>query len=97
VITKLTPIDVEFAIPQDNAAWLQQQRRRLHGSAGLRPHPHHAAGHGVFASLDNQIDTTTGTVRAKARFNNARCSCSPASSSTCSCSCAPSRTRWWCR
>jgi membrane fusion protein, multidrug efflux system len=26
----------------------------------------------VFASLDNQIDTTTGTVRAKARFNNAR-------------------------
>jgi len=27
---------------------------------------------GVFASLDNQIDTTTGTVRAKARFNNAR-------------------------
>jgi multidrug efflux system membrane fusion protein len=27
---------------------------------------------GVFHSLDNQIDTTTGTVRAKARFNNAR-------------------------
>jgi multidrug efflux system membrane fusion protein len=27
---------------------------------------------GVFASLDNQIDTQTGTVRAKARFNNAR-------------------------
>ena len=27
---------------------------------------------GVFASLDNQIDTQTGTVRAKARFNNTR-------------------------
>jgi multidrug efflux system membrane fusion protein len=27
---------------------------------------------GVFASLDNQIDTTTGTVKAKARFNNTR-------------------------
>jgi multidrug efflux system membrane fusion protein len=27
---------------------------------------------GAFASLDNQIDTQTGTVRAKARFNNAR-------------------------
>jgi multidrug efflux system membrane fusion protein len=25
---------------------------------------------GVFASLDNQVDTQTGTVRAKARFNN---------------------------
>ena len=27
---------------------------------------------GVFASLDNQVDTQTGTVRAKARFNNAQ-------------------------
>jgi multidrug efflux system membrane fusion protein len=27
---------------------------------------------GVFASLDNQVDTQTGTVRAKARFNNTR-------------------------
>ena len=26
----------------------------------------------MFASLDNQVDTQTGTVRAKARFNNAR-------------------------
>ena len=23
VVTKMSPIDVEFAIPQDNAAWLQ--------------------------------------------------------------------------
>ena len=38
---------------------------------------------GVFAALDNQVDTQTGTVRAKARFNNARRRCSPASSSTC--------------
>jgi multidrug efflux system membrane fusion protein len=27
---------------------------------------------GVFASLDNQVDTTTGTVRAKARFANSK-------------------------
>src|SRR6185369_3751146 len=27
---------------------------------------------GVFASLDNQVDTQTGTVRAKARFDNAK-------------------------
>ena len=27
---------------------------------------------GVFASLDNQVDTQTGTVRAKARFNNTK-------------------------
>ena len=32
---------------------------------------------GVFASLDNQVDTTTGTVRAKARFANSQMSLFP--------------------
>ena len=32
---------------------------------------------GVFASLDNQVDTQTGTVRAKARFDNARAALFP--------------------
>jgi multidrug efflux system membrane fusion protein len=72
VITQLTPIDVEFAIPQDNAAWLQHN-----GGAFMEVRAYDRTrttllDNGVFASLDNQIDTTTGTVRAKARFNNTR-------------------------
>jgi membrane fusion protein, multidrug efflux system len=71
-ITQLSPIDVEFALPQDHASWLQ-------GNAGafmeVKAHDRtrtELLDTGVFASLDNQIDPQTGTVRAKARFNNAR-------------------------
>jgi len=71
-ITKLTPIDVEFAVPQDHASWLQHN-----GGAFMEVRAYDRTrttllDTGVFASLDNQIDTNTGTVRAKARFNNAR-------------------------
>ena len=46
---------------------------------------------GVFSTLDNVVDTTTGTVKAKARFaNDGSARCSRTSSSTCSCCCAPS-------
>ena len=37
---------------------------------------------GRFSTLDNQVDTTTGTVKAKARFANADYQLFPASSST---------------
>jgi multidrug efflux system membrane fusion protein len=72
VITQLTPIEVQFAIPQDNAAWLQHN-----GGAFMEVKAYDRTrttllDTGAFASLDNQIDTTTGTVKAKARFNNAR-------------------------
>jgi multidrug efflux system membrane fusion protein len=72
IITKLTPIDVEFAVPQDNASWLQQNAGAFMEVKALDRTRTTLLDTGVFASLDNQIDTTTGTVRAKARFNNAR-------------------------
>ena len=73
LITQITPIDVVFSVPQDRAGELQQalasggnamqvtalDRTR---SAVLEV--------GQFWSLDNQVDTATGTVRAKARFAN---------------------------
>lgn len=72
IITQLTPIDVEFAIPQDHASWLQR-----HAGAAMEVKVFDRTrtqllDTGVFKSLDNQIDTQTGTVRAKARFNNAQ-------------------------
>lgn len=72
VITKLSPIDVEFAIPQDHASWLQHNAGGFMEVKAWDRTRTTLLDSGAFASLDNQIDTQTGTVRAKARFNNAR-------------------------
>lgn len=72
LITKLSPIDVEFAIPQDHAAWLQHNAGAFMEVKAFDRTRTTLLDTGTFASLDNQIDTQTGTVRAKARFNNAR-------------------------
>ncbi len=72
VITQFSPIDVEFAVPQDSVPELQS---RIVASATLpavaldRTRTNELA-QGRFAALDNQVDVQTGTVRAKARFEN---------------------------
>jgi membrane fusion protein, multidrug efflux system len=72
VITQQSPIDVEFAVPQDSLPQLQQ---RINAGATLpataldRTRTTELAT-GRFTALDNQVDTQTGTVRAKARFTN---------------------------
>ena len=74
VITQVSPVDVLFAVPQDQAAALQQAAGA--GSAmkvtALDRTRASALDTGVFASLDNQVDVQTGTVRAKARFPNSQ-------------------------
>jgi membrane fusion protein, multidrug efflux system len=77
LITQLSPIDVEFAIPQDQAPGLQQNAGAFMEATALDRTRTDVLDTGVFASLDNQVDTQTGTVRAKARFNNARLSLFP--------------------
>ena len=72
VITQISPIDVEFAVPQDQAPELQRNARAFMEAKALDRSRTTLLDTGVFASLDNQVDTQTGTVRAKARFNNAR-------------------------
>ena len=72
LITQLSPIDVEFAIPQDHAASLQQNMGAFMEVKALDRTRSNLLDTGAFSSLDNQIDTQTGTVRAKARFNNTR-------------------------
>jgi multidrug efflux system membrane fusion protein len=72
-ITQVSPIDIAFSIPQERVPELQQ---RLAAGATLpvtawdssRTRQLEA---GSFSTLDNQIDTATGTVKAKARFGNA--------------------------
>jgi multidrug efflux system membrane fusion protein len=72
VITQISPIDVEFAIPQDQAPALQRNAGAFMEVKALDRTRTNVLDIGVFGSLDNQVDTQTGTVRAKARFNNAR-------------------------
>ena len=72
VITQLNPIDVAFAVPQDRVPEVQASvaaGARLAVAAFDRTRTK-KLDDGVFATLDNQVDVQTGTVRAKARFPN---------------------------
>ena len=72
VVTEVDPMDVLFTVPEDNLA---QVAARLNSGASLetiafdRTQTTQLAA-GKLLTLDNQVDTTTGTVRAKARFDN---------------------------
>ena len=73
VITQVAPIDVEFAIPQDRVPEIQArlvEGAQLPVGAWDRARTKRLDA-GTFSTLDNQVDTTTGTVKAKARFANA--------------------------
>ncbi len=72
-ITQVSPIDVLFSVPQERVPELQQRRDAgatlpvaIWDRGRLRQ-----IDSGSFSTLDNQIDTQTGTVRAKARVANA--------------------------
>jgi multidrug efflux system membrane fusion protein len=72
VITQLQPISVVFSLPQDQ---LPQVATKLHAGGNLpveafdRDNTAKIAT-GTLASIDNQIDTTTGTYKLKAMFTN---------------------------
>ena len=72
LITQLKPIDVLFALPEDNLPAVLQKMRAgtpLSVVAYDRSGQTRLAG-GTLASLDNTVDTSTGTVKAKAEFAN---------------------------
>jgi membrane fusion protein, multidrug efflux system len=76
LVTQITPIDVVFSIPQERAGELQQATAGGTSAAmtvtALDRTRATVLDTGTFASLDNQVDTTTGTVKAKARFANSK-------------------------
>jgi multidrug efflux system membrane fusion protein len=72
VITQLSPIAVTFAVPQERLKDLRAAQARgsipvtvLDDAQG----PSENTGEVIL--IDNQIDTTTGTIRCKAQFSNA--------------------------
>ncbi len=72
VITQIEPITVILTIPEDS---LGQVEARLNAKARLPVEAFDRAAQtkiasGVLLTIDNQIDTTTGTVRGRAIFDN---------------------------
>jgi multidrug efflux system membrane fusion protein len=72
VITQMQPISVLFTVPEDNLPDIIQRVRTgatLSVEAYDRSNTHHlATGH--LGTLDNLIDTTTGTLKLRAMFAN---------------------------
>jgi membrane fusion protein, multidrug efflux system len=72
VITQLQPITVIFTISEDTLGPVQQQ---LHKNVTLNVEAFDRGGQkqiatGKLLTIDNMIDTTTGTVKARATFDN---------------------------
>ncbi|MGA2189037.1 MAG: efflux RND transporter periplasmic adaptor subunit [Steroidobacteraceae bacterium] len=73
VVTVLNPTTVEFAVPEDNVPQIME---RVRAKATLPVTAFDRAnvvqlGTGEFEAIDNEIDTTTGTVKLRANFDNA--------------------------
>jgi multidrug efflux system membrane fusion protein len=69
----MNPIDVQFAVPQDRLPDIQAQLAKgvpLTVKALDRTRSV-TLDTGTFSTLDNVVDTSTGTVKGKARFGNA--------------------------
>jgi membrane fusion protein, multidrug efflux system len=72
VITQMDPITVIFTLPEDNLDQVQAEMRKqksLPVDALDRAQLKKIAS-GNLSTIDNQIDTTTGTVKLRATFNN---------------------------
>lgn len=73
VITQVSPITVVFSVAEDSLSKVRQEMGKgpalkadLYDRAQLRK-----IATGTFLAFDNQVDTTTGTVKLRALFNNA--------------------------
>jgi len=72
VLNTLQPITVIFILPEDDIPQVMKQvnaGKTLIAEAYDRSQTHHLANGNLYA-VDNQIDTTTGTVKLRAQFKN---------------------------
>lgn len=72
VITQMSPITVIFTIPEDSLDSVQAGMRKKSGLStdAFDRTAQKKIASGKLLTLDNQIDTTTGTVKARAIFDN---------------------------
>jgi membrane fusion protein, multidrug efflux system len=74
VVTQEQPISVLFSLPEDNIGDVMD---RINADAILTVYAYDRGqtkllATGTLSTVDNQIDTTTGTVKARAQFDNSR-------------------------
>jgi multidrug efflux system membrane fusion protein len=72
IITQIQPITVIFTIPEDDIPAVQQELKAGH-TLSVTAYDRSGATQlatGNLATLDNQIDTATGTVKLRAQFDN---------------------------
>jgi multidrug efflux system membrane fusion protein len=74
VVTQLQPITVLFSLPEDN---IGDVMARVNGGAKLTVYAYDRGqtallATGTLETVDNQIDITTGTVKARAQFDNSK-------------------------
>ena len=72
VITQLEPITVVFTLPEDSLGAVREQLRN-HATLAVTALDRSGVkklAAGTLTAVDNQIDTTTGTVKARATFDN---------------------------
>lgn len=74
VITQIQPVAVVFSIPEDSLPRVQALLRRGDDKPAVEAYDREGRtklATGALLTLDNQIDSTTGTVKLKAQFDNA--------------------------
>ncbi|PYO87221.1 MAG: efflux RND transporter periplasmic adaptor subunit [Gemmatimonadetes bacterium] len=69
-IVQMRPILVRFPVPALNLPALRQRAGQELAVIALPARDSASAVHGILSFLDNQVDTTTGTVLLKGRFSN---------------------------
>ena len=73
IVSQIQPVFVTFSIPQNSLALLlQQQSRRDLQVVALNQDGSQVLDDGKLSLIESQIDSTTGTVRCKATFRNAK-------------------------
>jgi len=71
VITQMTPATVVFAVPEDDLGAINQAMAK--GAVTVLAYDrnkHNLLGTGSLLALDNQVDTSTGTIKVKAQFDD---------------------------
>ena len=69
-VTQVDPISVTFTLPEKELAGLQEAMRRAPVIATATPQSGGESFRGRVTFIDNAVDTTTGTIRLKAEFDN---------------------------
>lgn len=72
VITQIQPITVEFSLPEDTIPLVMKQFRTTQDLSieAFDRSAQNKLAHGKLLAIDNQIDTSTGTIKLKGQFGN---------------------------